>query len=60
VADDGRGISGPAEGSTGLESMRARAELLGGRLHVHSDRRDGTRVELQVPLRGYDGASTRS
>ncbi len=56
VADDGRGIAEPAADSTGLESMRARAELLGGRLQISGERRAGTRVELEVPLRGYDGA----
>ena len=52
VADDGRGIADAGGGSTGLESMRARAELLGGRLRIISERRAGTRVELEVPLRG--------
>jgi signal transduction histidine kinase len=56
VADDGRGLAAPAGDSTGLESMRARAELLGGHLRIHGERRAGTRVELEVPLRGGDGA----
>jgi hypothetical protein len=56
VADDGRGIAEPAEESPGLESMRARAEQLGGRLQIHGERRAGMRVEIEVPLRGDDGA----
>jgi signal transduction histidine kinase len=57
VADDGRGLAEPAgDGATGLESMRARAEMLGGHLRIHGERRAGTRVELEIPLRGGDGA----
>ena len=52
VDDDGRGMSEPSEPSTGLESMRARAQALGGRLILESRPRVGTRVELEVPLRG--------
>jgi signal transduction histidine kinase len=55
VTDDGRGISVREVGSTGLDSMRARAEMLGGRLDIHSNGRDGTRVQLEVPLRSDDG-----
>ena len=54
VEDDGIGMemrSGDAD-STGLESMRARAQALGGRLVLESGPRAGTRVQLEVPLRG--------
>jgi signal transduction histidine kinase len=51
VADDGRGLAAASEDSTGLESMRARAELLGGKLRIRGHRRAGTRVELEIPLR---------
>jgi signal transduction histidine kinase len=52
VADDGRGLAAASEDSTGLESMRARAELLGGKLRIRGERRAGTSVELEIPLRG--------
>jgi signal transduction histidine kinase len=51
VQDDGRGTAGANGESTGLESMRARAHALGGRLLFDSRPRVGTRVELEVPLR---------
>jgi signal transduction histidine kinase len=51
VQDDGRGMAGANGESTGLESMRARAHALGGRLLFDSRPRAGTRVELEVPLR---------
>jgi signal transduction histidine kinase len=57
VGDDGRGLSAPAGTSTGLESMRARAAMLGGRLLIEGERRGGTRVELQIPLRGQAAVS---
>ena len=52
VQDDGLGMDAAADGdSTGLESMRARAQALGGRLSLESRPRVGTRVQLEVPLR---------
>jgi signal transduction histidine kinase len=60
VEDDGRGIPEPDANSTGLESMRARAQALGGRLLLDSRPRVGTRVELEVPLRGSAGGSAES
>jgi signal transduction histidine kinase len=51
VSDDGRGMSEHDDESTGLESMRARAQALGGRLVLDSRPRTGTRVQLEVPLR---------
>jgi two-component system sensor histidine kinase UhpB len=50
VSDDGRGIP-EAGGSTGFESMRARAELLGAQLRIDGKAPRGTRVELELPLR---------
>jgi signal transduction histidine kinase len=51
IADNGRGFrSDVATGGFGLESMRQRAELIGARLTVSSEPRDGTRVELVVPV----------
>jgi len=55
VADDGRGfgdvnpLAGNEPGHIGLASMRERAEMLGGRLHIESDER-GTEVLLRAPL----------
>ncbi len=52
IDDDGRGMTGAADrDTTGLESMRARAQALGGRLSVESRPKQGTRVALEVPLR---------
>lgn len=51
VSDDGRGMPTDEVQSTGLESMRTRAQTLGGRLRIHSVPRIGTRVVLEVPLR---------
>jgi len=44
ASDDGRGI--------GLRSMRERAEMVGGELHLTSHPGDGTRIEIRVPLEG--------
>jgi two-component system sensor histidine kinase UhpB len=51
IADDGVGIpEGTARASgMGLETMRERAELIGGALHV-TDATPGTRVRLIVPV----------
>ena len=55
VRDDGKGIdpavlSGQAiEGHYGLQGMRERATLIGGRLTVWSEVDAGTEVELRVP-----------
>jgi signal transduction histidine kinase/streptogramin lyase len=55
VRDNGRGIdpeilaeNGRA-GHWGLAGMRERAEVIGGRLEVWSERQSGTEVELTVP-----------
>jgi signal transduction histidine kinase len=45
VEDDGRGISADAKPGVGMESMRARAEELGGTFAV-----GGSRVEARLPL----------
>jgi len=52
VTDNGRGFE-PAEvdhGRYGLQSMRERAELIGGRFAVESHPQDGTRVRVEVPV----------
>ena len=49
VEDDGRGISDHAPRGVGLESMRARAEELGGEFLTRTGS-EGTRVEARLPL----------
>ena len=57
ITDNGRGFRPHvATGGFGLESMRHRAELIGGRLSVTSEPSDGTQVELIVPIgQGEEG-----
>jgi len=52
VGDNGRGFDPDAVGRSafGLASMRERAALIGGELHIDSRPRDGTRVSLFLPL----------
>src|SRR4029079_1779289 len=54
VRDDGRGIQpavleGDRPGHFGLPGMRERAEGIGGRLHVWSEKELGTEIELTIP-----------
>jgi signal transduction histidine kinase len=50
VCDDGVGIPArPRPGSHGLRTMRARAESIGGRLHIGAGDHGGTVVSLLVP-----------
>jgi signal transduction histidine kinase len=56
VEDDGEGFDYEAVGKAtpswgvGLRSMRERAEMLSGSLHVDSRPGAGTRIEVRVPL----------
>jgi NarL family two-component system sensor histidine kinase LiaS len=54
VEDDGRGFLPRASDGrgVGLDSMRERAEALGGRLRVDASPGRGTRVEARLPTRG--------
>jgi signal transduction histidine kinase len=54
VADDGDGLPArlPADASTGLRSMEARARTLGGTLDARPASGGGTRIELSAPLLG--------
>jgi two-component system NarL family sensor kinase len=53
VTDDGRGLLLERRpGGTGLESMRERAEEVGGALSVGPGTRGGTVVRAELPLRG--------
>lgn len=52
VADNGRGFE-PGHVSSdrfGLESMRERAALIGGRLAVESSPHDGARISVELPM----------
>jgi signal transduction histidine kinase len=52
VHDDGHGLSPSALQATaghGLQNMRARAERLGGQLHIDSPDDSGTRLSWCVP-----------
>jgi len=52
IADDGIGFN-PAEsfpGHLGLQSMRERAAVLGGVLHIESSSGQGTKVTAEIPL----------
>ena len=49
VRDDGRGYDGPRAGGVGVDSMRARAERLGGTCEVAATV-DGTAVTAVLPL----------
>jgi signal transduction histidine kinase len=49
VADDGTGIAQSATAGIGLESMRRRAQAVGGSLQIDSNQ-DGTVVTARLPL----------
>lgn len=49
IADDGRGGAGPRPEGTGLDSMRQRAEAVGGTLDVRSEA-GGTTVTARLPV----------
>ena len=58
VADDGRGFDveslsakKASEKGLGLATMKERARMLGGSLHLSSEPGKGTRIVLNVPLR---------
>jgi len=49
--DDGRGFTpGSRDAGHGLESMRRRAEALGGELKINSNDGKGTTLEMRIPL----------
>jgi signal transduction histidine kinase len=57
IEDDGRGIA-PEDlakaRSLGLKGMRERVAFLGGAIDIARTPRGGTRLRLQVPLRGLE------
>ena len=57
VTDDGHGFHDPSRpGGTGLESMRERAEEVGGELWLAAAQPRGTVVRAELPLRGMSSS----
>ena len=61
IRDDGRGfdvgaVAARGRRNFGLQFMRERAELIGGRFDVRSRPGDGTVVRLAIPISGRTGA----
>jgi signal transduction histidine kinase len=56
VADDGKGFdpTRPFPGHMGIQSMRERAEALGGELHIDSTPGSGTRVRFRTSISGIE------
>ncbi len=54
IEDHGRGIAGVADGVPhfGLQMMRARAEDVGGTIHIGSRPGEGTRIVARLPVEG--------
>lgn len=53
IKDNGRGFdpeTATRNGHYGLIGIRERARLIDGKLHIESDSKQGTRINLQVPL----------
>jgi PAS domain S-box-containing protein len=64
VEDNGEGIQSwqmaNRPGSHGLKIMRERAETFGGTLQVQSFHRQGTKIEVKIPIRGNEQPSVRT
>jgi len=54
VKDFGQGISGSADPGFGLKNMRDRTRLLGGTLKIETKPREGTSVNLDLPMEEID------
>ena len=52
VRDNGRGMPSGIPDRNGLQNMRERAEFMGGRVTIESERFRGTTIRLQLPLTG--------
>lgn len=50
VQDDGKGLPTPVTSGIGLQSMRERAEELGGMFEIAASASGGTRVDVSLPL----------
>lgn len=62
IEDDGHGFRPEKRARTGwphfgLQTMRERAEAIGGRFEIESEPQQGTRVRVRVPLPGSKGES---
>lgn len=57
VRDDGVGLSTALPGGTGIASMRERAEVLGGTVHMMGDPGIGTEVRVRIPVGSCTGQS---
>ncbi|MBS2040273.1 PAS domain-containing protein [bacterium] len=60
VADDGRGVQSPPEGSLGLVGLRERVQLHGGKLDLLSSPEEGTRLVFRLPLGSSQSSSLKS
>ncbi|HYF72210.1 MAG TPA: sensor histidine kinase, partial [Nocardioides sp.] len=58
VRDDGTGLGPARPDSYGLEIMRERAALIGGRLDVHPQRPHGTSITVRVPAPARSAGGT--
>jgi signal transduction histidine kinase len=59
IEDAGKGFDPESPPGMGLTGMRERTLALGGRLEVESERGEGTRVRLRVPLPVLVGEKSR-
>jgi two-component system NarL family sensor kinase len=50
IVDDGRGLPDDIGYGVGLNSMRERAEELGGSMRIENDQHSGTRLSVQLPI----------
>ena len=60
IVDDGRGLPSGVVPGVGLESMRERADELGGTIVVEAANSGGTRVVARLPLETGPRAAPRS
>ena len=62
IEDDGMGFDEATvpPGAFGLQTMRRRAELIGGRLTLRTARAGGTHVEVELPLDGVAAPERRA
>jgi two-component system sensor histidine kinase UhpB len=58
VRDDGCGIASNAPPGRGLRGMQERVQALGGSFVIDGAHGDGTRVQVLLPTRPADGASS--
>ena len=59
VADNGKGMPATVTPGNGLQTMRQRAQQLGGRMNCLASEPHGTTVRFNVPLRGRQKAALR-